>query len=244
MKIKILEDRHKKETRKMIIIAGIILSSCHAYSQDKKTFVVNPGQTISEVVLPADMYRYANFTPGTVSFKDRRESRAPMNYNLLMNEVQFINAKGDTLSLVDEYLIKLIRIDSDSFFYSKGYYELINSFDHTRLVRKEVINLISADKIGAYDQPVRGGAAISFTNLNLGARSINLQVNEQITLKKEVSYHFADQYGHIMPALKKNLQKEFPKYSSAIEEYIKSNPTDFKNETDLEKLFNFLKQHK
>ncbi len=234
----------KESIRKIIIITSIILSAYHTYSQDKKIFVINPGQKITDVVLPADMYRYADFKTGTVYFKDRRESNALMNYNLVLNEIQFIDAKGDTFSLADEQLIKLITIDNDSFFYSKGCYELVNSFNNIRLVRREVIYKSSVNKIGAYDQPVQGGSASSYTSFSSGGRDINLIVNEKITMKKEESYYLAYQNGHIMPASKRNLQREFPKYSAAIEEYSNSNSIDFRKGKDMEKLFDYLKQYR
>lgn len=190
------------------------------------------------------MYRYAEFKLGTVFFKDRRSSGAPMNYNLVLNEIQFIDAKGDTLSLADEPLIKLITIENDSFFYSKGYYQLLNSFKNIRLAKKETINLSSANKIGAYGQPVQGGAVSSYTSYSSGGRDVNLVINEKITLKKEESYYLADADDHLMPAAKKNLQRAFPKYSATIEEYCKSNSTDFKKESDVAKLFDYLKQYK
>jgi len=241
MKEKILNADKTESIRKIIILVCAIAAAYNSYSQDRKIFVINPGQRITDVIFPAEMYRYAEFKPGTVFFKDRRESTAPMNYNLVLNEVQFIDAKGDTLSLADEQMIKLITIDKESFFYNKGCYELLDSFDNITLARKEIIFKASVNKIGAYDQPVQGGSATSYTNFSSGSRDVKLVMNEKITMKKEANYYFTNGNSHMIPASKKNLQKEFPKYSAAIEEYSKSNSTDFKNGTDLEKLFDYLK---
>ncbi len=244
MRNKVFVMDNEKRVVKLLTVTCIILLTIKTYAQEKKNFIVNPGQKISDVVSANDIYRYIDFKPGMVYFKDRRESSALLNYNRLLNEIQFINTNGDTLSIADENLIKMVKVDNDTFCYNKGFYELISNFKYLRLVRKETISMVSANKIGAYNQPVQGGAASSYTSYSLGGRNTNLVVNEKITLKKEVGYYFIDQEDHVISVSKKVLEKEFPNYSAAIEQYLTSNSVDFKNEIDLKKLIIFLEQYK
>jgi len=71
-------------------------------AQKNKRYTVNPGQKIFEVIPQSDIYKYPEFTVGMVLIKDGTFASAKLNYNGLLGEMQFIDPRGDTLSLADE----------------------------------------------------------------------------------------------------------------------------------------------
>ena len=50
----------------------------------------------------------------------------------------FIDGKGDTLALAEERTIKLVAIDSDTFYYDEGYVRIIADNDFVKLAEKQV----------------------------------------------------------------------------------------------------------
>ncbi len=83
------------------------------------SWTVKASQDIKEVLSPSARFRYPEFILGNVYFKDGTNSQAPLNLNSLNEEMQFINHKGDTLSIAIERTIKYLTINIDIFYYSK-----------------------------------------------------------------------------------------------------------------------------
>src|SRR5437762_10497455 len=111
------------------------------------TIIVKAGNTIKESVPAIDLSEYPQYIKGTVFFKDGNSSGAAMNYNRFLDEMQFITAKGDTLTLIDEKDIRLINIAGDTFFYDQGYIKLINNTVNVKLGIKEMLRIIDKRKI-------------------------------------------------------------------------------------------------
>jgi len=147
-------------------------------------------------VLAKRIYRYPVFTSGVIYFKDGNTPSALLNYNFLLGEMQFIAPKGDTLSIANEKTIKLITIKDDSFYYDKGYLELIMTGSVVKLVMKQKINVTGTQKIGAYDQPSAVSSISSYTTFSSGPRSYKLNVRQDVLLSKETSYYLGDKFNH------------------------------------------------
>ena len=110
---------------KKLSLLFLVLSSYSLRSQTDTTYIIKPGENIFDVVLLKDIYRYPGFIQGSVLFRDGRSVRSRLNYNMLISQVQFIDMKGDTLSLAEEETIKYVVIAQDSFCYDDGYIELM-----------------------------------------------------------------------------------------------------------------------
>lgn len=228
---------------KYFILISILLAGTIAGAQ-QKVFVVNPGQRIGDVFTRQDIYAYPVFGQGTVYFNDGSNSNALMNYNSLYGEIQFIDPKGDTLSLADESRIKMLTINNDSFYFDHdhGYLQQLSKAGNLRLMRRVIIRQTSSAKIGLYNQSVEGGAASSYTVLSSGAHDANLMVNEKVTFSKEENYFFTDEKGRVQPVSRKSAEKISGK-KDAVAAYFASHNVDFKSEADLEGLVSYLQTH-
>lgn len=205
----------------------------------QEKFVLNPGQKPADVLTVQTIYQFPNFKKGTVELLDATKIEAPLNYNLFTQTVQFINAGGDTLSLADEELIKVIQIDSCAYLYGKGYYEWAGSFEKAKFVVKKRIRIGSAKKIGAYGQTVEGGAN-SYTNFSNGASDVNLVVNEKVTLVKDEALFFLDKNGTVSAASKRNFLQLLSKNREAADEYVEKNKINFARKDDVLKLIGYV----
>jgi len=100
----------------VLILYSLILSQA-LFGQELKTFKINPGQLVYDVITPKDRYAFNDFQTGLVYFKNNALGSARMNYNAILAEVEFIDEKGDTLSLDKPETIKYITIATDTFYY-------------------------------------------------------------------------------------------------------------------------------
>jgi hypothetical protein len=227
---------------KYVAFLSIVLIGSVANAQDK-VFVVNPGQRVSDVVPKREIYAYPSFEQGAVYFADGSVSNALMNYNALYGEIQFINPKGDTLSLADEEKIKLLTINNDSFYFDHGFMQLLSNSGNIKLLRRNVIRQSSSSKIGLYDQSVDGGAASSYSSISSGAHDADLVLNQKATLTRQTFYLFGDGKGHLLSASRKSAEKLYPSKKAVIADYLSKNNIDFKNEADLKNMVAYLQSH-
>ena len=63
-----------------------------------------------------------------------------MNYNIFLGEIQFIDTKGDTLSLANPETIDSVAIDTSLIYYKKGYLQVIAAYGSYKLVKREKLN--------------------------------------------------------------------------------------------------------
>ena len=218
----------------------LLFYHCNLFAQENATIIVKAGNTIKESVPAIDLSEYPQYIKGTVFFKDGNSSGAAMNYNRFLDEMQFITAKGDTLTLIDEKDIRLINIAGDTFFYDQGYIKLINNTVNVKLGTKEMLRIIDKKKIGGYGMSSSTTAIDSYSSYNDGMQYYNITVMQDLVLAKKVQYYIGDVYNHFVLASKKNVINLFPKQQQAIVRYLKENTIVFNNKEDLEKLVQFL----
>src|SRR5688572_13378069 len=101
--------------------------------QAQETYTIKPGENILEVVQLKNLFQYPAFVDGVVFFKDGRAVKSRLNYNYFNAQIQFIDGKGDTLTLADENTIKYVIIAKDSFCYDGGYIQMIHQAETVTL---------------------------------------------------------------------------------------------------------------
>ena len=125
-----------------------------AFGQNNQVIRVKYDENPAKVTPFELKYRFDKFYIGTVSFFTGKSANARLNYNRLLGEMQFIDLKGDTLSLDEESTIKSILIGNTTFFYDthSGFMEAVNRQPAITLAKKEILKPMSIEKLGAYNQ--------------------------------------------------------------------------------------------
>ncbi len=123
---------------KALLLLFVLMNHMGLFAQNKTSVTVKAGSKISDVFTAADIFYYPEFTKGRVYFKDGSTSSAKLNYSLLVDQIQFIDPKGDTLSLANQTTIQVISIDQDSFYYDKGYLRLVVGNKLVKLAEKKI----------------------------------------------------------------------------------------------------------
>ena len=206
-------------------------------AQGQKTYTIKPGENIYDVLLIKDIYSYPDFITGTVIFRDGKIVTSRLNYNILVGAIQFIDGKGDTLSLANEHTIKYVVLEKDSFCYYDGYIKLINN-DRTVRLGKKIFFEEFEQKPGSYGMSSGTTAAVTLSSI-LEKRQYDLDTKQELILRKNSEYVLGNG-NEFLVAEKKNLLKLFPKHKKSISDYLKNDPINFTKEEDLFRLTTFL----
>ena len=222
-----------------VLLLFVLAYCCRSHAQDS-TIVIKAGMSINESVSITDLYQYPQFVYSKVYTKSGDSAVVRLNYNRLFDEMQFIDFKGDTLSIANAPMLRLIRINDDVFYYDDGYVKLIKDTNGIKLAAKQTLRVAGKNKIGAYDMANPTSAIDSYGTL-IDQRGIyKLAPREDITLAKKTEYYFGDEYNQFVWATRKNLLQQFSKQSRTLNAYFKENNVNLNRIEDLEKLLQFL----
>ena len=217
----------------------VLAFCCSAHAQDS-TIILKAGMSINESLSIKNLYEYSQFIYGKVFFKPGDSSSGRLNYNRLLDQMQFIDFKGDTLNIADPGTIKSIRINNDLFYYDEGYVKLIKDSNTIKLAAKQTLRVVNKEKTGAYNMPSSTSAIDSYGSYMSEGKMYKLVPREDIVLKKQTQYYFGDKFNHFILANKKNLLRLYSKQNVSLNAYLKENNVDFTSQEDLEKLLQYL----
>jgi len=229
----------------LLLLLFILIGYCGLSAQDS-IVTIKAGNKVRDVLTPADIFYYPQFTSGKVFFRDGRKAMAKMNFTRLYDEILFINPKGDTLAVADEKTIKFIIVDQDTFYYDEGYVRIIVDYGDVKLAEKQIWVVADTRKIGTHNKSTSTVAITPLSNYSddgiARAKSYDLLINEDMVIRKETQYYFGDKNNHFVRAGKKKLLLLFPKEQLDLENYLKENKVNFDKKDDLKKLAQFLGQ--
>jgi hypothetical protein len=224
----------------LFILLFSILFGLAGRTQDSSRFVIKPGQTIAEVIKPAIMYRYPEFKMGKAYIMNGTVASAKMNYNRVIEEVQFINLKGDTVSIANESTINMVTIGEDTFMFKTVYLEILQDLNVVKLAVRERLRLADRQKIGAYGQPTTSASIDTYESYLDGYKRYNIVANEQLILVKENMFYMGTAKNNFFVAGKKQVLKEFAKYRIELMDYFNKKDVDFTNESEIRELCTFI----
>ena len=212
----------------------------NGFAQKKNLVTVKAGDNIMDVIPVSEVFSYPQFTNGFVFLRNGTIAEAKLNHNRLVDEMHFINLKGDTMALDNEKNIRYVVIANDTFYYDKGYVRLLSNKNAVKLAIKQVWVVTDSRQVGAYNSTNNSVGMLSFTSINEGGRLYDLTVNEDIILKKVELYYFGNSYNNFVVANKANLLAMFPKEEKRLSAYLKKNKVNFSRREDVEKIVSFL----
>jgi hypothetical protein len=229
---------------KALFVVLVFMLVKESAGQNAPEIVIPAGAIVSEVLTPDKIYQHSQFTLGKVLYRNGTETEALLNYNNFSSAIEFIGPKGDTLVIGKDLLatIKKIMINRHTYFYQKGYYELVAEYAFGKLLKRQVYVLTNREKMGAYNQFSSVAAISSYDNLTdrTGGMSRSLKVKEKITLTLLAQYFFGDENDLFLPATKKNLMRSYPLKKARIDGYLEQHKVDFRSIEDLKGLLSSL----
>jgi hypothetical protein len=224
----------------VLLLAAILLSKAHTWAQEGETINVNTGVNVASVLSFNQLYRYPQFKPGRIFYKDGTTAGGLLNFNIVLNEMQFISPGGDTLSVAHEATIKYLTVADDSFYYHKGFLEWISGNETAKLLKKQYLKELDKRKMGGYGMYSSTSAITSYNSYMADNTVYKLAVRDDVLMTRKVSYYIGNSNNDYLPASKKNIMKLFPKHQTAISRYLQQQEVNFDKESDLLKLIVFL----
>ena len=221
-----------------IICYILFLTTCLS-AQKKERFTVMAGTKVEDCIPFQQMYRYPEFTEGKVFFKNGAHSGSKLNYNFLLGEMQYIQAK-DTLSIANEKDISLVTVAGDTFYFDNGYLELISG-GQIKVCLKQFFELIETVKKDSYGSAGSGSATDSYSTLQTPGKNYNLVINHDRIFEKTLKYYMATPTSGFVFFNKKQVMQLFPQKKDAIQNYLKSNKVDFNSRNDLLRFADYLR---
>jgi len=230
--------------KKSLIILLVMWAPAAALAQAAQTteeFMVRTGQEASEVIPRSKHFYYSGFQEGQVFYpQGKRSDVLLLNYNTLMEVMQYIDQKGDTMFIPEESnIFKYVRIGKDLFYHNfrEGYFNL--------KTREENYNLATRTrwKIERRDMMVYNGYGMS--TVSPGSTLSERRVGESVVSNQDVAYRTEVQYYVIGPkdlvfhATRTGFLKVFRDNKEEVINFMRDHSTDFDNEASLKELVVF-----
>jgi len=227
-----------------LFLLFILIGYSNLWAQDSTVVTAKAGSRIKDVFTPADVFFQPEFIIGKVFLKNGTAANAKMNYHSLLDQMLFIDPKGDTLALDAEKTINFIVLDKDTFYYVEGYARLVANNGIVKLVEKKIWQVSDLRKVGSHNRHADTYDVTSISTLSNGyGKAYELILDQDVVIRKKTQYYFGNMYNSFVPAAKKNLLSLFPKQENMLVKYLKENNVNFSKKEDLEKLAQFLEQN-
>ncbi|AHM63552.1 hypothetical protein D770_26545 [Flammeovirgaceae bacterium 311] len=223
----------------LLLCCALTFLSTGVFAQQKNRVKVKAGEGATT---SADMYRYPAFQQGRVFFKNGNTGSSRMNFSLLAGEMHFINPRQDTLALTGLEHVNYIAIAADTFYYdalNEEFLEQVASYDHAQLMVSKKYKYSSTLKSAAYGQYSSTQSSSSLNNIQADGRTVNLSHDQYALYIKSVKYFMKANGGDLVPVTKGNFLKVFSNHKNSVQDFIKSNKTDFSKEADIRALLKF-----
>jgi hypothetical protein len=220
----------------------ILLAICPylAQGQAQKVFKVKAGEYPDKVIPYADRYQFSQFTTGKAEFVDGRASQARFNYNYIGGHLLFVDAKLDTLEIIDKALLKSITIGDKSYRFDKsfGYAEVVGIYQRASLGKREVLARIGTEKGGPYGISYTASSVTTYRSYSSdqAATTKKLDANAEGVFSYRTAHYLIDNNNRFYVPTAGSIKKLYPAYRKQIDQYLREQHVDFGKEQDLTRL--------
>jgi hypothetical protein len=226
----------------VVLLIIFMSQATSVFAQDSQYYRLKSGADPAKSLPVKDKYQYPAFLLGKLHYKNGSFSQAAFNYNRLLGEMHFINGKGDTLALTDDPAIQSVSLGPDLFCFEfpKTFWRVIAEFPTVKIVGKEILVLIDAEKQGGYGQST-GTSSIRNTSYLSNANGSLARLNTQsdLLLSRKSEYGLMDQNNRFYIPKQGVIVSLFPQKKQDIKKYLQETPINFKELPDLQKLLTF-----
>lgn len=225
---------------KLLFTLSLIAIVSTGFSQVRKTYTVKPGEKIIEALPVEAQFQYPQFITGIVNFKNNNVGTNLLNYNRLLDEIQFIDNKGDTLSLTEEPTVVSIYIANDTFYFTKGYVKKFADAKEVKFGEKPLMVLSNRQKLGGMGE-LSSSSIDTHQSLSTSQGMRDLVQKEQLTFAPFTTFYIGDKFNHFKLLNKKNLLNMYEKQEREVQAFLNKESINFLKVDDVKKLIGFLK---
>jgi len=232
---------------------AFLLFVIQTQGQNQNRVNVNFGDTLNHVLSMGFQYLYPEFTRGTVHFSTNEKSSAFLNYNILLNEIHFMNLadiKDKNFESESDFLqhaqslelrdVTHITIKDDNFINThRGIMYLVVN-DEVKLLRNDIIRMSGQSNIGAYGmQSQTSSVERRSSTPSERARRGEEYKQEIITEYSRETQFYLLSDDRARRATRRGFERTFRSKRDNIRLFIEENDINFQNEEDLVKLLKY-----
>ena len=225
-----------KSTPGVLLLLALQLWGVNAHAQVYEKTIIPAGDSISKHY----SYLFPSFKTAVVKMRDGKSSVYPINFNMLLCDMQFINRKQDTLEITNPEEIDSILLDSSSFIYDykQGYLQILASSDAASLA---VLRQSSFEPVemGAMGTPRHSGGIEMWNSISSRQGTLPLLVNSEIYEYRNTRLLLIYKSGETENAGKSAFVRLYDGDKRSFDAFVKKNRIDFNRPEDLVELLNF-----
>jgi len=189
-------------------------------------------------------YLFKRFQNGTIVFDNNSVIESKLNYNVIFEEMHFLD-KGNTIkSLATKNIIR-VKTDQYLFLYiNESFYLVVYQNSGIELLQQfKPILKNTEENTGAYGTSVASSTSTKIQSVRVGTQysdemiDVVVKPENQIKIKNKFFIRHNESFYEVT---RKNLHKIFPDQESQLKEYLKSNKSDLSSKDDIIELLNNL----
>ncbi|AHM60135.1 hypothetical protein D770_09390 [Flammeovirgaceae bacterium 311] len=211
-----------------------------SFAQKTTRVTVQDNEDI-QYALKDQLYRFPAFQNGKVFLPNGKYNSAKLNLNLLTNQIQFIDEKKDTLTILSPEQLHHVEIDGITFIYHEnGFLEMIGDYFPVALARNQKLKIVDRQREGAYGTKSSSASIATVSTGYTDQLRYNPKVHEDLLVNKVETFYLVDDKTNVSEVSKRNLQRAFPAHKNKISEYIKENKIRFNKEQEVKALLEYI----
>jgi hypothetical protein len=186
---------------------------------------------------------FPQYEQGIVIFKTGVRSSASLNYNMLQEQMLFLEADSSVMAIANPLEILAVVIGERRFLpiSSKGvFYEEITMGDNSFFIRRQA-NMLSRGKAAAYGGYSQTSSTTSYSSWQGedGGRVVKLKPDEKFELDVRCSYYLKSGNSYKEFSYAKALGKLFKGHGAEIEEFAKNKSINFSKAEDVARIVEY-----
>ena len=215
-----------------------VFGSVGLFAQETSRVTVQDNQDM-QGALKGFAYRYPTFRTGKVFLPNGKYNTAKLNLNLLTDQLQFIDYKKDTLTILSPDLLQYVEIDTSTFIYSNGFLEIIGEYSPVTLAVSRKLEVADRQRTGAYGTKTSAASIATISTGYTDNIRYSPTVYEDLLMKKEANFYMVDENKKAILVNKRNVLNLFSSRKAQLSQYIKQNKPNYKKEKDVKALLLF-----
>ena len=197
-------------------------------------------QPKSDVQFDTTNYLLPKFTDGIIKMKDGNVAGGKLNYNTVIDEMQFITDKNELLSVADPSAVVQVVIGDRNFYYLKNYFfELVSDGNILLFSRIHVKRF--EEKIGAYGGTSSTSSITSVSSYTSDNGTLTkLSAGVKVSLQTEVIYYIMVNGKYKLVLTKNDLFKLFPANKDLIKQEMDKQNIKFDSVDSFKKIVDWI----
>lgn len=194
-------------------------------------------------------YLMDEFTQGMIYFTKKGPAEGKINYNILMDVIQYYDENGKLLTVPADERIDSVEMAGHLLIpYNKGLIEVFRTENGPLLLHRTITYKLNKLVRGAYGSVERTSAVDQINTLQgQGPMGTDFEITNpsrdemELLLRYQQTYYFpAENDQYIELSSRRNVARAFPEHSSKVNSFIRKNDIDFDSAESLQQLASFL----